>query len=79
MLDQSFGASFRLDISLANDAAVFIALLAHGGQTRMKSPRKPSGLQFGCERAHWLRRGLPKFTQTELGKNRSALIPITEV
>jgi hypothetical protein len=35
--NQSFGASFRLDISLANDAAVLILLLAQvGGEHRSR-------------------------------------------
>ena len=32
--NQSFGASFRLDISLANDAAILILLLAKVGRER---------------------------------------------
>ena len=35
--NQSFGASFRLDIGLANDAAVLILLLAQmGGEHRSR-------------------------------------------
>jgi hypothetical protein len=37
--NQSFGASFRLDIGLANDAAVLVLLPQMGGQTG-SSPRK---------------------------------------
>jgi hypothetical protein len=50
--NQSFGASFRLDISLANDAAVLVLLLAQvGGQTG-SSPRKTIWASVGVRAAH---------------------------
>ena len=65
MPNQSFGASFRLDIGLANEAAILILLLAQmGGERcsrfadRLEARLRPSRLELGREH-----RGAPPLAQ----------------